>query len=381
VTTPAAAPGAGETYPGRRQKLYDWMAREGIALVMVEDFEGRRDPALRWMTGMPGDSLLFLSVTREAMMVSWDINMAVRYGNADITVPYGEFDRHPVKALKAAALRFKTPPGSKIEIPSATSYPSFLKYLEGLSGFDVLCREEGAAEAIRGFRAVKDGEEILRYRKAAALTNELIGALETAVRSGLLKTETDAALFIDAECRKRGCEGTGFETLAAGPERSFSIHPFPAYTAGPFAGPGLSILDFGLNYRGYTTDVTLTFARDPSREQRNLIGLVEKAYKLTLSQVKAGAAGREVAAAADAFFGASKKTMPHALGHGVGLEAHEAPALRNREDNRWILRSGMIFTLEPGLYDPVHGGCRLENDILLTEAGPEVLTEARIIYL
>jgi Xaa-Pro dipeptidase len=71
--------------------------------------------------------------------------------------------------------------------------------------------------------------------------------------------------------------------------------------------------------------------------------------------------------------------MPHALGHGIGLEAHEAPYLRSRVDNVWQLRTGMIFTLEPGLYDPIHGGCRLENDILLTESGPEILTNARII--
>jgi Xaa-Pro dipeptidase len=73
--------------------------------------------------------------------------------------------------------------------------------------------------------------------------------------------------------------------------------------------------------------------------------------------------------------------MPHALGHGIGLEAHEAPYLRSRPDNAWILQEGMIFTLEPGLYNPVQGGCRLENDILITAEGAEVLTNGRIIRL
>jgi Xaa-Pro dipeptidase len=73
--------------------------------------------------------------------------------------------------------------------------------------------------------------------------------------------------------------------------------------------------------------------------------------------------------------------MPHALGHGIGLEAHESPAIRGREDNEWVLRPGMVFTLEPGLYDPLHGGCRLENDVLLTGNGVETLTEAGIIRL
>jgi Xaa-Pro dipeptidase len=368
-------------FSSRREGLYDWMSREGIALVMFEDTEGRRDPAIRWMTGHPGDALLFLSVTREAMLVPWDINMASRYGEADITVPYAEFGLRSVPALKGAVKQFKTPLRSRVEIPPVTPYPLFLKYLEDLSDFDILCRDQGAGERVLNFRARKDEGEIRVYRKASAITNDLIDALEEQVRDGKLPTETDVALFIEAESRKRGCEGTGFETLAAGPGRSFGIHAFPSYTAGPFGGPGLSILDFGVKYAGYTTDVTLTFARNLSEEQRNMAALVEGAYKQALSLIARGAAAGKIAAGVDRFFGKSKKSMPHSLGHGIGLEAHEAPSIRNRKDNAWRLDSGMVFTLEPGLYDPALGGCRLENDILLTETGAEVLTKARIIRL
>jgi Xaa-Pro dipeptidase len=368
-------------FESRRAGIYDWMAQKGVALVMFEDAEGRRDPAIRWMTGHPGDALLFLSVTRRAMLVPWDINLAALYGKADAAVPYAEFEMSPVAALKAAAKQLKIPPGSRAEIPPVTPYPLFLKYLEALSDFDVLCRDEGAGERVRNFRARKDEEEIRIYRKASAITNEIIDSLEEEIRGGKLPAETDVALFIEAESRKRGCEGTGFETLAAGPGRSFGIHAFPAYTAGPFGGPGLSILDFGVKYEGYTTDVTLTFARKLSEEQRNLVSLVERAYKQALSLVKNGAAAGEVAAGVDRLFGKSKKSMPHGLGHGIGLEAHEAPSIRNRKDNPWRLDQGMVFTLEPGLYDPALGGCRLENDILLTESGAEELTTARIIRL
>jgi Xaa-Pro dipeptidase len=112
-----------------------------------------------------------------------------------------------------------------------------------------------------------------------------------------------------------------------------------------------------------------------------MLTLTEKAYNLALAMVESGAPAVKIAAEVDAFFGRSKKAMPHALGHGIGLEAHEAPALRNRTDNQWTLQPGMVITLEPGLYDPVYGGCRLENDILLTESGAEVLTTSRIVRL
>jgi Xaa-Pro dipeptidase len=94
-----------------------------------------------------------------------------------------------------------------------------------------------------------------------------------------------------------------------------------------------------------------------------------------------GTLTRDIAAAIDSLFSKSKRKMPHALGHGVGLQEHEYPVIRNSNENDWVLSQGMIFTIEPGLYDPLLGGCRLENDILMTDAGPEVLTTARIIRL
>ena len=371
------------TYQKRREKIYDWMAREGIVLVMIEDCEGRRNPAIRWLSGQPGDALLFLSADRRSLLAPWDMNMAViLHAEADTLVSYEEFGRQPIKALRGAAERLKIPKGSRVEIPGTTSYPRFLNYVEELPDFDIICREGGVWAELEKSRAVKDESEIAVYRKVSALTDELINLLEKNVRLGKLKTEIDVAHFIESEGRKRGCEGTGFETLAAGPARSFGIHAFPAYTGGTFGGSGLSILDFGLKYSGYTSDVTLTFAGGPlSKPQEKMLSLTEKAYKLALSMVKNGAFARDISMAVDTYFARYKKIMPHALGHGIGLEAHEAPFLRNRADNDWILEPGMIITIEPGLYDPVHGGCRLENDILITETGAEVLTDSRIILL
>ena len=358
------------------------MAREGIGLVMVEDCEKRRDSAIRWLTGQPGDSLLFLSVDRKSLLVPWDINIAMLHAEADALISYKEFERQPLKALRGAIDRLKIPKGSRIEIPGITSYPRFLNYVEELSDFDIICNESGAGTELEKTRAVKDEGEIKIYRKVSALTDDIINLVEKYIRLGKLKTEADVALFIDCEGRKRGCEGTGFETIAAGPGRSFGIHAFPAYTGELFAGKGLSILDFGLKYAGYTSDVTLTFAREPlSKAQEKMLSLTEKAYKLAISMVKNGIRARDISMAVDNYFGRHKKNMPHGLGHGIGLEAHEAPSLNSRTDNDWILEPGMIITIEPGLYDPVHGGCRLENDILITETDAEALTNSRIIRL
>jgi Xaa-Pro dipeptidase len=357
------------------------MAQEGIALVMFEDAEGRRDATVRWLTGHPSDALLFLSLDRKALLMPWDIILAKAYSKADITIPYNDFDRVSKKAILGAADKLKIPLGSKIEIPAVTSYPAFLDFVAELSNFDIICRERSAVSHALDLRTVKDEEEIAILKKAAGITNKIIDLLEKKVRSGKIKTEADAAIMIELESRKLGCDGTSFETLAAGQDRSFGIHAFPSWTSAPFGGQGLSILDFGLRFGGYCSDVTLTFVREPDPQQQKMVNLVERAAKLAIEMAVNGNESRAIAVTVDNFFAKSKKRMPHGLGHGLGLDVHEFPFIRSHFDRSWKLAPGMIFTLEPGLYDPIHGGCRLENDILMTETGMEILTESRIILL
>jgi len=368
-------------YQARLEKIWDWMAREGIALVMFEDTEGRRDANIRWLTGQPGDALLFLSLDRKSLLVPWDIILAKAYARADAIVPYNEFDRTPGKAVKGAIERMKIPAGSKIEIPPVTPYPAFLDFVAELQDFDIICRNRSAMEHAMNLRTTKDAEEIAIYRKAAVDTNKIIDLLEKKVKSGKIETETDAVMLIETESRKLGCDGAAFETLAAGQDRSFGIHAFPAWTDAPFGGPGLSILDFGVRYCGYNTDVTLTFVRDPSPQQLKMVNLVEKAYKVAVDSVAAGNDTMATAVLVDEFLAKSRKRLVHGLGHGIGLDVHEYPFLRSRHETTWDLKPGMLFTIEPGLYDPVHGGCRLENDFLITENGYEVLTSSRIVWL
>lgn len=371
-----------DMYQKRRSDLFTWMAANSIAVVVLEDTEGRRDPAVRYFSGHPSDALLVLTITGHAVLCPWDENLAREMAQVDVIVPYTEFGRHPVTAVQDLAQKISVPAHSRIEIPGSTPYPLFLRYVEALFEYDVLCRDGGVNAEIARMRSVKDAAEIAVIETACAITDAIINLIEKQLKGGKLKTEADVALLIEREARAAGAEGTGFETLAAGPARSFGIHAFPPYTGGDFASEGLSILDFGIKYRGYTSDVTLTVARgELTAAQKKIVALVEKAYKEALELYKPGLKTREASLRVDEIFRKAKKTMPHALGHGIGLEAHEGPAIRNREDNEWVYEPGMVVTLEPGLYDPKSGGCRLENDILITAEGNRVLTGSRIIRI
>jgi Xaa-Pro dipeptidase len=366
----------------RRSRVAARLQSDGIGAALFEDVEGRRDPAIRYLTGQPGDALLVVAADGRSVLIAWDLTMARLMASADEMLAYADFARLPLRALVEALSRLGVPKGSRVELPSTLAYPRYVDYVEGLPDFDLVCRRDGIDAELNASRAVKDESEIAILRKAAEITNGLIDVIEDAVRSGAVETELDAALLIERSSREAGCEGLGFETLAAGPTRSWGIHAFPTYGAGPFAKEGMSILDFGLRLEGYTTDVTMSFVKGRLGEEgERMLSLVERVHDEAIAMLAPGVPCREVAAAADAVFGEAGYSMPHALGHGIGLEAHEAPALRSREDNEDLLAAGQVVTVEPGLYHPELGGLRYEDDVLITSAGHEVLTRSRIVRL
>lgn len=377
-------------YNRQRQRSFSQILRDKkIDVAFFEDTEGRRDPSLRYFTGQPSDALLVLTAEGQSILIPWDVNMAQEMATVDSILPYTDFGRTATNALSQVLKQLELPSTVTIELPPSLPYPIYEKYQQAITQalgtskeIHLLCRENGVHQDAVNMRAIKDQYEINCIKRASAITDNLILLLEEGVRSGTITTEMDAALLIEGECRKAGCEGTGFDTLAAGPERSFGIHCFPPYTAGAFPATGLSILDFGVVVEGYTSDVTLTFAKGPlTPEQEKQLELVQQAYDAALEKYKNGRAIKDAAQIVDDIFAQAGRTMPHSLGHGYGLEAHEWPTVRTTQPPEAIFRPGMVVTLEPGLYDTKLGGCRLENDILITPEGNEVLTKARIIRL
>jgi Xaa-Pro dipeptidase len=369
-------------YAARRGRVAERLAADGIGAALFEDAEGCRDLAIRYLSGQPGDALLVVGADGRSILVAWDVNLAHLMASADEIIAYTDFGRSPSCALGAALERMGVQKGAKVELPSAFAYLRYIDFVEVLSDYDLVCRAGGVDATVRASRSVKDSAELEIYRRAANITNGVMDEIEAGVRSLSIKTELDAALFIERAGRQAGCEGTGFETLAAGPSRSWGIHAFPPYGAGAFGTEGMSILDFGLKFEGYTTDVTMSFVRGelgPGRER--MIKHVERVHDETIAMMKAGESCRAIALRADEIFAEAGLVMPHALGHGIGLQDHEAPSIRSREDNVDRLEVGQIVTTEPGLYDPELGGVRWEDDILITPMGHEILTTSRIVRL
>ena len=370
-------------YKARRDKVASWLKEHSVFAVVFEDTEGARDVAIRYLTGHPSDAILIITQTGESVLTAWDENLMKEKAKADRLIPYTTFERKKERAIKEILSSFSyAPKNAVVELPSVTSHLQFQKYEKELEGYHIVCDEKGAHDAVVKMRAVKDEYEIECTREACRITNGITDLIEKMARAGEIKTETDVALLIERKLREAGCERTSFDTLAAGPARSFAIHAFPGYTNGEWPAQGLSILDYGVCYEGYASDATITIAKGKlTQEQEKQLALTQKAFDECLKLYKAGNKTKTAAAKADEIFASEGRNMPHGLGHGTGLEIHEAPAVSMRAGDDVVFQVGNIVTLEPGLYDTKIGGCRLENDVLITEEGNEVLTNSRIIRI
>jgi len=369
------------------------MTRNGLYAAVLDDFENQRSSSVRWLSGQPMDALLFLFASGKTVLVPWDVNIANERSVVDRIIPYTEFKRSFREAVTGVLREngIEAAVGGprarrKVEFPGRTSHLRFLELKNDLPGAEILLRTEGFESFVARARTVKDDLEIAAIEKAAEITNTLIDSIidRASLPAGRKELrEIDLAQLIERESLALGAEGIGFETLAAGPSRSWAIHPFPSCSAGPFGGEGLSILDFGVKADGYTSDVTLSLAVGRlSPEQDRMIGLVEEAYHAAVESAKAGASPQTPARKAEQVFSAAGWSMPHALGHGIGLDTHEAPLLRSQGENPDPeLLPGMVFTIEPGLYHPQHGGVRWENDVLITGSSARILTRSRIIRI
>ncbi len=369
-------------FRARKEKLFNYMKEHGINAVVFEDTEERRSPAVRYFTNHPSDAIFIASSEGKSVLIPWDENLANKRSVDVKVIPYNKYGRINTKAVKEVLKTLKIREiRRKVEVSPDTPYPLFLKYVDALEDWDVLCREHSIHDFVVEMRAEKDDYEIECTKEAARIGDLIIDLIEKQIKDGSIKTETDVALLIERECRKHGCERTGFDTLAAGPDRSWAIHAFPGYTDRAWPAKGLSILDFGVVYEGYTSDTTLTVVKNPTKKQEELVELVEQAASEALEFYRPEGQIRLAGEAADRVFSRAKMVMPHTLGHGIGLEIHEFPRVSAKQNEELVFKPGMIVTLEPGLYYQDLGGVRLENDVLITQNGNEVITHSKIIRL
>ncbi len=224
---------------------------------------------------------------------------------------------------------------------------------------------------VLALRMVKDEEEIAKLRRACSIAADALEEAIDRVRPGI--KERDLALWLEVRMREMGAEGPAFPFIvASGPRGSL-----PHATAGDreFQAGDMVTFDVGCRYFGYHSDITRTVAvGTPQAELQRVYQVVRAAQEAGIAAVRPGAQARDVDAAARQVIAKAGygERFGHGTGHGVGLEIHEWPQISSRSDD--TLEPGMVLTVEPGIYLPGVGGVRIEDTVLVTSEGAQILT-------
>jgi Xaa-Pro aminopeptidase len=227
-----------------------------------------------------------------------------------------------------------------------------------------------AGGGIERLRTVKDADEVARIRAAAELAD---AAMLRTLEDGLAgRSERAVALALEQEMRRLGAERPSFDTIVAHRAHGALPHAVPRETE--IAPDSLVTIDWGAQLDGYCSDCTRTYAvGNPGERAREVYELVLRAQLAGLDAVRPGVSGRDADARARELIeaGGHGEHFGHGLGHGVGLEIHEAPRLSRATDA--TLAPGHVVTVEPGVYLPGELGVRIEDLVVVTDGGCERL--------
>jgi Xaa-Pro aminopeptidase len=346
-------------FRGRQKNLRKALDRQKVDALVVTHL-----PNVRYLCGFTGSAGVLLAATRPVFFTDgrYAEQASVQVAGARVSIAKG----NGLQAVAATCLKLGL---KRIAIESEHLTVAQLMAFEQALGKGVkLIRMAGAVEALR---VLKDADEVELLRSAVELSSRLFRPLLGSLRTGV--AESAAAAKLEYMTRRAGAEGMSFETIIASAERS--ALPHGVASAAKLPASGFVVLDYGVVLDGYCSDMTRTIHMGKaSDEARGLYSAVLEAQLAAISVVRAGITAAEVDRAARQELKRAKldRFFTHSTGHGVGLEIHELPRLAAGNDA--ILQAGMVITIEPGVYLPEKCGVRIEDMLLVTERGYEVLT-------
>ncbi|MDI6893411.1 MAG: Xaa-Pro peptidase family protein [Bacillota bacterium] len=349
--------------------------RQGIAGQQIEYFLVTGNANRRYLSGFTGSSgVLLVSPER-----CWLVTDFRYYEQARQQAP--DWELYPQKGKLSEALGELFREQGICRLGFEKDHTSYTQY-ETLAGLGPeLVGQSGLVEKLR---MTKDEGEIGAIRRAAALADDAFAHILSVIRPGV--REEEVALELEYHMRRAGAAGPAFDIIVASGPRS--ALPHGRASSRRIEAGGFVTMDLGCAVDGYCSDLTRTVVVGRAdEEQRKVYEVVARAQKAGLAALRAGRRGSEVDAEARRVIAEAGHAdhFGHGLGHGVGLEVHEAPRLSPQAagPDEPVLEPGMVVTVEPGVYIPDWGGVRIEDLVVVREEGCEILSRAekRLIEL
>ncbi|OFI07584.1 aminopeptidase YpdF [Clostridium acetireducens DSM 10703] len=347
-------------FKNRIYKLRKLMSEKGIDGVLLQG-----DPNRNYLSGFTGDES-FSVITNERAIFITDSRFteqarqqAKDYEIVQYSGKFEDFLGDLTKNLNISKIGFEE---------NIITYDNYIKYKNKLNC--ELVPMDGMVEKIR---IVKDEEEINCIKKAAAIADKAFEHMLGYIKAGM--TERQVGLELEFYMKKLGARDLSFPTIVASGVRS--CLPHGQATDKVLKEGEFLTLDFGCIYNDYCSDMTRTIViGEPSDKMKEIYNVVLEAEMKALKGFKPGVTGKSVDKIARDYIAEKGygKYFGHGLGHGVGREIHENPRVSPMGDT--ILEKGMVVTDEPGIYIPDFGGVRIEDLILITECGCEVISKS-----
>jgi Xaa-Pro aminopeptidase len=343
----------------RADRLADEIAGRELDALIVNDLHN-----LRWLTGFTGSNGVAL-VGRDVRVFVTDFRYVEQ---AQEQVP-GDFER--IRGKQDLLEEIAARASGRVGFDDAHTTVRQLRRLEELvpDGVELV----PAAGAVEKLRAVKDAREIEAIRAATALADEVFAEVAESGLAG--RTEYDVAVDAEIAMRRRGASGPSFPPIVAGGPHGALPHAEPRRVA--IERDTLVVVDMGAILDGYCSDSTRTYATGDgiTDEMREVYELVLEAQLAALDAIRPGVTGKSVdQVARDVIEAAGRgEQFGHGLGHGVGIEIHEEPRLSQSGEEQ-VLEAGNVVTVEPGVYVPGGFGIRIEDLVVVTDDGCEILT-------
>jgi Xaa-Pro aminopeptidase len=324
---------------------------------------------VRYLTGFSGSSALLLVTERDVVLVT-----DFRY-QTQVADEVGELARVSIETQSLwTGLWRQRPQLTGVEVLGFESahllHRDFQRLLEAGGSW----QWRPTLDVVEGLRERKDADELALIAEAADVATAALARLLPQVRAGM--TELQIAGLLEVALRDAGSEGFPFPTIvASGPRAAL---PHARSSTREIARGDFLLLDFGAVVGGYCADITRTVVvGEASERQREVFGVVREANAQAAAAVRPGMRGRDADAVARRLIAERGygEAFGHSLGHGIGLEVHEPPWLSQTRGDE-PLRSGMVFSVEPGIYLPGWGGVRIEDLVVLEPDGARVLCHA-----
>lgn len=354
------------SYGARQKKLIKFLADESLDSLLIKKKEN-----IAYLAGIRGEDAL-LTVSRRGNFLITDPRYGEEYkknpGKCPVKIAEGKNPAETAAEICAAAGLRRI--GFEANVFSYGLYAALKKRLAGRKLIPL-------AQAVEKLRMVKDNDEIRCIRQACRYGARLMNYATEAAKPGI--TEKTLKHRIEAYALKSGIALAGFDLIAA--SGSNASMPHAAVSDRVIRAGEMVTVDLGAAYLGYNSDLTRTvFLGRINRKYLHIYEIVLAAQKIAFESAKPGVCAKDIDAVSRRYI--SNKGMGsffiHSLGHGIGRETHEIPAISRNSEMK--LKKDMVITIEPGIYIPGWGGVRIEDTVLITKSGCEILTKGAMKY-